>query len=270
MSKTTRPKVIFFDLDGTLFDDNHSLQCAINTARRTVDIPDTLSIETLTTCYLIARTKTHDLALQSDFTAEQIREKRTRHFFSLIGLSDYGEEQVKAFDDTYKKAYQSSRRATPGTIETLTKLREMGYKIAIITNGSEDSQQDKINQIGIAHLVDRLFASWELGWAKPDSRIFHHAMGKYDITPEMLKGKGRPYMIGDDMERDVHGAMDAGMDAIIYSPACAGAAPESSNAVPVIFDNMTQLLSIMKEDARRKGRKNRKSRDDHWYKCTIF
>ncbi|KAM0232611.1 hypothetical protein ACHAPO_007768 [Fusarium lateritium] len=252
---TTRPKVIFFDLDGTLFDDNHSLQCAITEARQTINIPDTLSIEKLTTSYLIARNIAYNLSLHSHFTEEEIREKNIHRFFSLIGLRDYGDKEVEAFGATYKKAYRSSRRATPGTIETLTKLREMGYKIAIITNGSKDSQQEKIDEIGIAHLVDRLFASCELGWEKPDSRIFHHAMSEYDITPEMLKGKGRPYMVGDDMDRDVHGAMDSGMDAIIYLPACAGAAPGLSTSLPVIHDNMTQLLDIIKKD-RRGGRKN--------------
>ncbi|KAG8361422.1 hypothetical protein FVEN_g1151 [Fusarium venenatum] len=131
----------------------------------------------------------------------------------------------------------------------------MGYKITIITKGLTDSQQENIDEIGIAQLVDRLFASCELGWEKPGSRIFHHAMGEYDITPEMLKGKGRPYMVGDDMTRDVHGAMDAGMEAIVYLPACAGAAPGLSTSLPVIHDNMTQLLYIIKKD-RRDGRNN--------------
>jgi putative hydrolase of the HAD superfamily len=59
MTQTTRPKVIFFDLDSTLFDHHHSLCCAMSEARRTLNIPDTICLDTLTDFYNQALDQTY-------------------------------------------------------------------------------------------------------------------------------------------------------------------------------------------------------------------
>ncbi|UZP42883.1 hypothetical protein NXS19_010699 [Fusarium pseudograminearum] len=209
MSQTTRPKVIFFDLDGTLFDDYHSLQCAIAEARHTVRIPDTKSDEELAATYLKARNTTYsDLQILFVDWSQGLYRRRTS------SIRCYLQRSVSKLEQSYY-----------GTIETLTKLKEMGYKIGIITNASAVSQQDKIDRIGIAHLIDGLFASHELGWAKPDPQIYHYALHEFNITPEMLEGEGKTYMVGDDFRCDVRGAWDAGLDPIVYAPPFAEPVP---------------------------------------------
>ncbi|WXC67102.1 hypothetical protein SNK03_012868 [Fusarium graminearum] len=125
----------------------------------------------------------------------------------------------------------------------------MGYKIGIITNASAVSQQDKMDRIGIAHLIDGLFASHELGWAKPDPQIYHYALHEFNITPEMLEGEGKMYMVSDDFRCDVRGAWDAGLDPIVYAPPCAEPVPGPPwTSLPVIYEDMTQLLGIIAEE----------------------
>ncbi|KAM0377675.1 hypothetical protein ACHAPY_006856 [Fusarium culmorum] len=249
MSQTTRPKVIFFDLDGTLFDDYHSLQCAIAEARHTVRIPDTMSNEELAATYLKARDTTYSVLRNAELREGELRLNRIYKFFSLIGLNDYTDDELQAFDATYKEAYRSSNRATTGTIETLTKLKEMGYKIGIITNASSVCQQDKIDRIGIAHLIDGLFASHELDWAKPDPQIYHYALYEFNVTPEMLEGEGKTYMVGDDLKCDVKGAWEAGLNPVMYAPPCAGTVSgEPWTSLPVIYEDMTQLLGIITDE----------------------
>jgi putative hydrolase of the HAD superfamily len=172
---------------------------------------------------------------------------RLRRFFRLIGREDASDQELLAFRTAYKKRYRSSYRATPGTIETLIALREQGYKIGIITNAGRASQQAKIDGIGIAHLIDGLIASGDFEWAKPDSRIFHHAMSEFGITYDMRREDGTTYMVGDSIQNDVEGAARAGLDPVLYSP-------ESSEwfmevwgygfTVPVM-NHMSQLLDIL-------------------------
>ncbi|KAF5248355.1 hypothetical protein FAUST_291 [Fusarium austroamericanum] len=267
MSQTTRPKVIFFDLDGTLFDDYHSLQCAIAEARHTVRIPDTMCNEELAATYLKARDTTYSVLRNAELREEELRLNRIYKFFSLIGLKDYIDDELQAFDATYKEVYRSSNRATTGTIETLTKLKEMGYKIGIITNASAVSQQDKIDRIGIAHLIDGLFAYHEL----------------FNVTPEMLEGEGKTYMVGDDLRCDVRGAWDAGLDPIVNAPPCAEPVPGPPWAsLPDIYEDMTQLLGIIADEEAleraRDGDKDEeedkdKNEDKGWgwgFRCSIL
>ncbi|KAK6703134.1 hypothetical protein SNK04_013020 [Fusarium graminearum] len=283
MSQTTRPKVIFFDRDGTLFDDYHSLQCAIAQARHTVRIPDKMSNEELAATYLKARDTTYSVLRNAKLREEELGLNRIYKFFSLIGLEDYTDDELQAFDATYKEAYRSSNRATTGTIETLTKLKEMGYKIGIITNASAVSQHDKIDRIGIAHLIDGLFASHELGWAKSDPQIYRYALYEFNITPEMLEGEGKTSMVGDDFRCDVRGAWDAGLDPIVYASSCAEPVPGPPwTSLSVIFEDMTQLLGIIAdEEALERARDGDededededKNEDEGWgwgFRCSIL
>ncbi|WAO95388.1 Hypothetical protein NCS54_01300800 [Fusarium falciforme] len=85
-------------------------------------------------------------------------------------------DEVNSFRAGYKAVYRASRRATPGSIETLLRLRKHGYRICVITNGQTEDQAAKAEDIGILHLVDRIITWEEAGYRKPDRRIFQYAM----------------------------------------------------------------------------------------------
>jgi len=76
------------------------------------------------------------------------------------------------------------------------------YKLLVVTNGNAD-----IDRIGIGHYFDASAAAHELGFGKPDRRIFEYACSKVGIAPP------RVLHVGDDLELDVMGARGAGMHA---------------------------------------------------------
>jgi beta-phosphoglucomutase-like phosphatase (HAD superfamily) len=112
----------------------------------------------------------------------------------------------------YKPSYRGNRRATPGSVETLVRLREHGYRLAIVSNGQIEDQAAKAKAIGIRHLVDRIFTSEEGGCCKPNRRIFQFAIEALGASPHMV------HMVGDSADSDIKGALDAGLSAILYSP----------------------------------------------------
>lgn len=97
----------------------------------------------------------------------------------------------------------------------LKRLRDEGYKLGIVTNGQVDEQEEKARAIGVRELVDCFVTSEEVGICKPDRRIFERAV-------EMLGGSGygeetgEVWMVGDDLEADVKGALGAGLKAVLY------------------------------------------------------
>lgn len=112
----------------------------------------------------------------------------------------------------YKPSYRGNRRATPGSVETLVRLREHGYRLAIVSDGQIETQAAKAEAIGIRHLVDRIFTSEEGGCCKPNRRIFQFAIEALGASPHMV------HMVGDSADSDIKGALDAGLSALLYSP----------------------------------------------------
>ncbi|EWG50693.1 hypothetical protein FVEG_16677 [Fusarium verticillioides 7600] len=112
----------------------------------------------------------------------------------------------------YRAFSKTNREATPGSIQTLRRLRDNGYRTAIITNGPTGSQIEKAKAIGVFDLVECLIASEEAGHPKPDVRIFQYAMQKLRANTKNV------YMVGDSVKADVKGALDANITPILYSP----------------------------------------------------
>ncbi|KAK4064079.1 uncharacterized protein Triagg1_9235 [Trichoderma aggressivum f. europaeum] len=207
----TQIKVVFFDLDGTLFDHYHSLRLAISAMQRKYTGLAGINVEELINQYNLALQESYDAYLDKVITYEEADIQKIYLFFTSLGLPEPSLDQVQEFRDAYKAVYRENRRATPGTIEALARLREHGYRIAIITNGQIKDQAAKAKAIGILHLIDRIITSEETGYRKPDRRIFQYAIKQLNASLDT-------YMIGDSADSDIKGALDAQLAAILYSP----------------------------------------------------
>ncbi|KAI8712233.1 hypothetical protein NCS52_01321000 [Fusarium sp. LHS14.1] len=231
----TPTKVVFFDLDGTLFDHDHSLHLAISTMQLLYPVLEGKNVEELVDKYNTALQKAYDEYLDKAITYEEANTRKVHLFFTSLGLPKPSVDEVNEFRGGYKAIYRANRKATPGSVETLLRLRKHGYRICIITNGQTEDQATKAEAIGIRHLVDRIITSQEVGYRKPDPRIFQYAMEQFGASPQII-------MVGDSADSDIKGALDVQLTAIMYSPTT----QESERLlfgqqVPVIH-HMTQLL----------------------------
>lgn len=57
-------------------------------------------------------------------------------------------------------------------------------KVAIITNGSTQRQKAKITNTNLNRCFDTIIISEEVGFSKPDKRIFELALNRLDVQPE--------------------------------------------------------------------------------------
>lgn len=208
----TRTRVVFFDLDGTLFDHYHSLRLAISAVQRKYTGLAGKRIEELIDKYNIALQQAYDDYLNKVITYEEADIRKIHLFFAALGLPEPSLDEVREFRDAYRAVYRPNRRATPGSIETLARLREHGYRISIITSGQIEDQTAKAQAIGVQHLIERIITSEEAGYRKPDPRIFQYAIKQLGASLHTT------YMVGDSVDSDIKGALDAQMAAIMYSP----------------------------------------------------
>ena len=85
-------------------------------------------------------------------------------------------------------------------------------KVGIITNGSTQRQNAKILQTDLNHCFDIIIISEEVGFSKPDKRIFELALNKMNVQPEAA------LFVGDDIERDIGGCQNANIKGIWFNP----------------------------------------------------
>lgn len=108
----------------------------------------------------------------------------------------------------YRRAMWRIARLFEDTLEVIATLRERGYQLGIVTNGSTEMQDGKLQATGLAKLVDVALISEREGIRKPDAVIFQRAAEKLGIQPSDC------IFVGDHPVNDVYGAYQVGMTTI--------------------------------------------------------
>ena len=92
----------------------------------------------------------------------------------------------------------------PGVLVQLAELTRIGEPLVIVTNGDSQQQRMKLGRTGLADIVTGSVISGELGFKKPDARIFTAAR-------EIAGTNGIAWMVGDHIEADMVGGRAAGL-----------------------------------------------------------
>ncbi|KAF4459809.1 Had-superfamily subfamily variant 1 [Fusarium albosuccineum] len=159
-------------------------------------------------------------------------------FITESGFTQPSDEEIKVFRVSFDKAYMEARRATPGSIEALVRLREHGYRIAIICNGRKKDQREKVEAIGITNLVDLVITAENMIQRKPHPRAFRSAIGMLGVL-----GTGHTnYMVGCSPYYDIDGAVESGLglDTILYWPKARNIRPTGREGC--VIHHMTDIL----------------------------
>lgn len=111
--------------------------------------------------------------------------------------------EVKAPGDVTLRA-----ELIPGAAELVRELARRGYRLALVADGPAATFENVLTQHGLYGSFEAFAISGNLGYAKPDRRIFEHALGQLGIPPAEY---GRTLMLGNYLARDVKGANALGM-----------------------------------------------------------
>jgi len=201
---------LFFDLDKTLWDFTE------NSKDTFLDI--------------FAIYKLHEKGIPSAEIFHKIYNKHNDHlwdqyrkglveksFLSLqrfiLALSDFDINDRNLAEDMSKEYIRMSPLKTkliPGTLEVLGYLSKK-YSLHIITNGFNEVQYIKIEKSGLKKYFDKIITSEEAGCNKPNKNIFLYSLEKASAKAN------ESLMIGDDIEVDILGAQDVGIDQVFLN-----------------------------------------------------
>ncbi len=138
-------------------------------------------------------------------TKEELSWKRFDLTLKDIDVDD--EKLAKNLAKDYIEISPTKQKLFPHTHLSLIFLKKQ-YKLHLITNGFKEVQYKKIKNCDIEKYFDSVFISEEVGANKPSIEFFNHVLKETGADPQ------QSLVIGDDIEVDILGGHNAGMDTL--------------------------------------------------------
>lgn len=115
----------------------------------------------------------------------------------------YDDELAYRLSHTYHVERQAALSLFPEALQVVRALHE-DYPLGMITNGPADIQAQEIQKLNIGEYFDHVLIEGEVGFGKPDPRLFTMAQERQQCQPHEL------LFIGNSYKHDVVPASEAG------------------------------------------------------------
>ncbi|RNC83495.1 MAG: noncanonical pyrimidine nucleotidase, YjjG family [Winogradskyella sp.] len=220
-------KHIFFDLDHTLWDfDKNSgftFEKIFQINGLDIDLKAFLSV------YEPINFQYWKLYREERVTKAKLRYGRLKDAFDAIDVS-VSDAIIDKLSEDYITYLTTFNHVFEGTFEILDYLKDK-YQLHIITNGFKEAQEKKLEVSGLKDYFITVTNSEMVGVKKPNPKIFNYSLNAADAFPK------ESLMIGDNLEADIEGAVNVGMEAIFF---------DYANRIPnTEVKRITFLLELM-------------------------
>jgi putative hydrolase of the HAD superfamily len=208
------PRAVLLDLDDTILDDSggvvscwrdacFSHQSSMKRARAGLDAGVVFdAIDRMRDWYWSDPERHRAGRLELAWARGEV----VRLALAELGVDD--EELARLIGDTYHALRDDAIKPCDDAVPTVQWLREQGCRLALLTNGGSQGQRLKIERFDLAPLFDAILIEGEVGFGKPDPRIYAQALAMLDVPAT------EAWMVGDNLEWDVAGPQRAGIAGI--------------------------------------------------------
>lgn len=156
----------------------------------------------------------HNNRLWDRYTKGFIKQEELRWKRMWLALLDFkiGDEALaKMMAVQFLERLPYKTNLFPYTIEILQYLNDKGYKLHLVTNGFEAIQHNKLRSTNLRDYFVEVITSEASNSLKPHKEIFDFALAK------ALANKEESIMIGDNLDADIQGAANAGLDTVFVN-----------------------------------------------------
>ena len=195
---------VIFDLDDTLYSKSEVFFKTFSQfATPSIDA------ESLYLTYQKRSDEAFEKFSAGEISLSQSHLERVSNTFKDVGI-ELSSEKIQAFI----KAYQDTLNAitlSEEWIEVFQQCNKESYQIAILTNGPTNHQKNKLYQLNLSKWIpeDFWFISESIHAKKPSIQAFHHVESKISADEY--------FMIGDDIQTDITGAIQANWHPIQFT-----------------------------------------------------
>lgn len=203
-----RPKLIFFDAGGTLFEPREAVGQTY--ARLARSYGYAVEGAALQADFLKHFRTQPPLAFPGAETEAELQQLEYEWWRRLVFQVVTG-TNFPRFDEFFATAFAHYRepaawRLFDDVLPTLQALREHGVSCAVLSN-FDSRLFDLLRGFGLADHFSDIHISTRLGAAKPDQRIFAAALQAHGLQPH------EAWHVGDSVREDVEGACNMGIQA---------------------------------------------------------
>lgn len=203
-------KHIFFDLDRTLWDFENNTTLTLKEILIHFNLQGIIRDEEL----FIQQYHRHndyvwDLYKNNHIKKQELRAERFR--LLLLDFGIVNPELVRLIDEYYITESPRKSLVIPHAHDILEYLSE-DYQLYIITNGFQEIQETKLQSSNIHCYFKTVFTSDKLKVSKPNKQFFEAVIKSCNAR------KTESIIVGDDLENDIKGAANFGIDQVWFNP----------------------------------------------------
>ncbi|HYJ33585.1 MAG TPA: HAD family hydrolase [Candidatus Binatia bacterium] len=232
------PKAVLLDLDDTILDDSGNVShCWLEACRAhrdelgAVDPSALHAVIEKTRAWFWSDPERHR---EGRLDLDAARREVVRASLVEIGLES--PELAEKIAEHYRAQRHLGLQPLEDAIETVRWFKQSGRRLALLTNGAAAAQRSKVVRFQLAELFDLVLIEGELGYGKPDPRVYRIALDELQAAPH------ETWMAGDNLEWDVAAPQRLGIYAIWIDRGGAGI-PSGSDVRP---DRIVRSLSELR------------------------
>jgi putative hydrolase of the HAD superfamily len=204
-------KHLFFDLDHTLWDFDKNSEASLRKLYHEYDLKGRGidDFDELFRVYNVHNDRLWERYRNGYIKREELRWKRMWHMLLDFKVADTA--LAHELSTAYLEILPTQTMLVPHAKEVLDHCKGR-YEMHLITNGFETTQRLKLQYSGISRYFSQLITSEKSNSMKPHADIFQYALqaAKAEIKDSI--------MIGDAIDIDILGAINAGWDTVYYNP----------------------------------------------------
>jgi putative hydrolase of the HAD superfamily len=197
-------RAVVFDIDNTLVDHERAERegAAQVFSKVGYTMPGAPSLNEFTSLWHAEAERYADMYAEGRVALRDARVRRVQGIFAHWGRT-LTEGEAWDIYQLYYSGYEHGWHLFDDVRPCLGALG--GYELGIISNGDGANQRRKLERVGILTCFKAVVISGDVGSAKPEPKIFLHAVESLNVEPD------EALYVGDKLDVDVRGAKVAGL-----------------------------------------------------------
>ena len=207
-----RYKDLFIDFDDTLYDTHGNAVIALSETFEYFHLDRYFEDpQVFYDAYWTANIDLWTQYAKGEITRDYLIVERFRRPLSVGEGIEVTKELCLEISDKFLDFCATKPGVIDGAHELMDYLKRKGYRMHMCSNGFHEVQYKKLDVCGLRDYFDTIILSEDAGVNKPAKAYFDYALKVSGADRETT------LMIGDNLQSDILGALNAGLDAMLFN-----------------------------------------------------
>ena len=232
-------KDLFVDFDDTLYDTHGNAVIALGETFEYFHLDRYFKDPQLFyDTYWAANVDLWSRYSKGEITRDYLIVERFRRPLSMGNGLEVTEQLCLQMSDVFLDFCSCKPGVVEGAHELMDYLKGKGYRMHMTSNGFHEVQYKKLAACGLTNYFDTIILSEDAGVNKPSPLYFDYAFKMSGA------GKATTLMIGDNMQTDIQGALNAGIDALLFNRWSVNV-DEAAKRPTFVVDSLLQIKELL-------------------------